>query len=96
MDRAYERLELRLPKDLKTLLECAVGLEGGSLNAFVASAVHRAATDTLERHQRTVVSARDWKTIMDALEETDYQPTPDNVADLALYRRFQETGRLPE
>lgn len=90
-----ERFECRLPKDVKALLERAVSLEGGSLNGFVASAIFRAATDTVSRHERTVVTARDWRRIIDSLEEDDYQPSQENKDDRALYEGFQRTGTLP-
>lgn len=90
-----ERFECRLPKDVKALLERAVSLEGGSLNGFVASAIYRAATDTVARHERTVVSARDWKRLMDALDQDEFKPTPKNQKDRELYERFRETGALP-
>ncbi|CAN5401870.1 hypothetical protein BH11ARM2_BH11ARM2_37510 [soil metagenome] len=90
-----ERFECRLPKDVKALLERAVSLEGGSLNGFVASAIYRAATDTVSRHESTVVSARDWKRIMTALDEDDYVPTPENKGDRDLYESFRKSGASP-
>ncbi|CAN5684525.1 hypothetical protein BH11ARM2_BH11ARM2_09450 [soil metagenome] len=32
---------------------------------------------------------------MDSLEEDDYQPTPQNNDDRALYESFRRTGTLP-
>ena len=89
-----ERLECRIPKAVKALTERAAELEGLTLSSFVTIALKRAADESVAQHQASIVSARDWRQMMDSLREANYAPTPEAQEGSREYRHFLETGRL--
>ena len=70
-----ERLEMRLSADHKALIERAAAAAGLPLTAFAVSNLLERAEETLERYERTVLSARDQQIFMEILEADD-EPVP--------------------
>jgi uncharacterized protein (DUF1778 family) len=54
-----ERLEARLPADVKTIIQHAADLTGRSLSDFVVDSAREAAKETIREHEVMVLSARD-------------------------------------
>jgi uncharacterized protein (DUF1778 family) len=62
-----ERLEVRVPADVKMVIQHAADLSGRSLSDFVASSALAAAQETIREHEVIVLSARDSIAFVDAL-----------------------------
>ena len=54
-----ERLEARVSREQKDLLERAAALEGRSLTDFVVASAQAAALETIQRHEVIALTARD-------------------------------------
>jgi uncharacterized protein (DUF1778 family) len=75
MSTKTERLEMRLSADHKALIERAAAVTGQPVTAFALSSLVERAEEILERHQQTLVSARDRRIFM-AILEADDEPSP--------------------
>jgi uncharacterized protein (DUF1778 family) len=62
-----ERLEARITRDQKALLQRAADLQGRSLTDFVVSSAHDAAVRTIEEMQMIRLSAEDSRALAEAL-----------------------------
>ena len=67
MSLKMERLEARVSKDQKDLLQKAAQLEGTSLTEFIVRAAQDAANRALERTETLKLTARDRETFVNAL-----------------------------
>ena len=67
MPSKMHRLEARVTKDLKVLLQRAANIEGRSVTDFVVNAVREAATRTVERAEVIRLSARDQRMFAEGL-----------------------------
>ena len=47
----YERLEARVPADLKRLFQDAAAMRGVTLSDFIINSAHDTAVETMERHK---------------------------------------------
>ena len=67
------RLDCRIDRQSKSLIEKAAAVSGQSISEFVIpDAVHKAER-ILQRHRTTVLSERDWKTFLTLLD-SDAKP----------------------
>jgi uncharacterized protein (DUF1778 family) len=85
-----ERLEARVSREQKDLLERAAALEGRSLTDFVVASAQAAAMATIQRHDVIALTARDSLVFAQAL----MHPTAPNERLRAAARRHQEL--IPE
>jgi uncharacterized protein (DUF1778 family) len=67
------RIEMRVPEDLKALVERAASVAGQSLTTFAVSTLVERAHQVLAQHETTVLSARDREVFLHALDE---KPNP--------------------
>lgn len=70
-----ERLEMRLNAEHKELLEQAAAVTGQTVSAFGVPLLVAKARETLERHNKTVLSQADAKRFLEILE-SDEEPVP--------------------
>jgi uncharacterized protein (DUF1778 family) len=70
------RLEMRLDRRVKTLIERAALLTGQTVTDFAVSNLLDSALATIERHQRLVLSDRDRDLFLNALDRPP-KPMPD-------------------
>jgi uncharacterized protein (DUF1778 family) len=84
--RRHERLEARVSREQKSLLERAAALEGRSLTDFVVASAHAAAMETIERHEVIALTARDSLAFTQALM---HPPAPNEQLHAAA-RRHRE------
>lgn len=78
-----ERLEARVTREQKELLQRAAGLTGRSLTDFIVASAQRAAEETIRTHQVISLSARDSATFVRSLME----PPDPNEALVEAFRR---------
>jgi uncharacterized protein (DUF1778 family) len=84
-----ERLEARVTKYQKDLIERAAAIQGRSVTDFLLSSVQDAAQKAIEDHQRIQLSIRD----ADAFVEALINPKPVNERLKETIRRYrQATG----
>jgi uncharacterized protein (DUF1778 family) len=81
-----ERLEARISREQKNLLERAAALEGRSLTDFVVASAHAAALETIQRHEVIALTARDSLAFAEALM---HPPVP-NARLRAAARRHRD------
>jgi uncharacterized protein (DUF1778 family) len=81
-----ERLEARVSREQKSLLERAAALEGRSLSDFVVASAQSAALETIQRHEVIALTARDSLAFAQALTD----PLASNDRLRAAARRHQE------
>jgi uncharacterized protein (DUF1778 family) len=81
-----ERLEARLPADVKTIIQHAADITGRSLSDFIVSSALKAAEETIREREVIVLSARDSIALVEAL----LNPKGPNEALLAAARRHRE------
>jgi uncharacterized protein (DUF1778 family) len=72
-ERASERMNFRMKPRVKEAIQRAAALSGVDDSVFAINALYRAALETISIHEHSVVSARDFKAIMNAL---DNPPAP--------------------
>lgn len=75
MGTKTDRLEMRLTREQKELLERASVLTGQPLTGFALSHLLEDAQQVVERHERTVLSRRDWERFLTLIESAP-EPTP--------------------
>ena len=81
-----ERLEARLPADVKAIIQHAADITGRSLSDFVVDSARRAAEETIREHEVIVLSARDSIKLAEAL----LNPKGPNEALQRAFRRHRE------
>jgi uncharacterized protein (DUF1778 family) len=81
-----ERLEARLPADVKAVIQHAADLTGRSVSDFLVTSAREAAERTIREHEVIVLSARDSITFVEAI----LNPKGPNEALLAAARRHRE------
>jgi uncharacterized protein (DUF1778 family) len=79
------RLEMRLTKEQKALLERAAAVAGLDLTAFALSLLTEQARQILEKQTRTELSLKDQKRFLEIIE-SDEEPTPALKAAVKRYR----------
>ncbi|MDE8347827.1 MAG: DUF1778 domain-containing protein [Acidocella sp.] len=79
-----ERLEARVTPEQKAQIEHAASLEGRSVTDFVLMAVRDAALRAIDEHQRLVLSVRDARLFVEALNAPP--PLAPPIADLISKR----------
>jgi len=84
------RLNFRLPKELKTVIEQAASYVGQSVSEFAVSTLVRSAHDVIEQHDRTELSKKDRDTFLAMLDDMDAGPNADLARAAEKYK--QEMG----
>ncbi len=80
-----ERLEARVPADVKALLQHAADLTGRSLSDFVLAAAYEAAEETIRTHEVIRLSAEDSLQFAEAI----LNPPPPNDRLVALFDEYR-------
>jgi len=83
-----ERLEMRLRREHKEMIEEAAAVQGQPLTAFALSTLIDRARDVLAKHRATVLTRRDMKRFTSLIEE-DSAP---NAALKRAVRRSKPAG----
>jgi uncharacterized protein (DUF1778 family) len=81
-----ERLEARLPAEVKAIIQHAADISGRSLSDFVVSSALEAAEETIRRHEVIALSARDSVAFVEAL----LNPREPNEALREAFRLHRE------
>lgn len=85
-ERSTERMHFRTRPPIKRAIQRAAALSGIDDSAFMINAAYRAALDTIETHERTVLSHADFQAILDALDN----PPPPTEALREAFARYRE------
>lgn len=88
--RRAERVEARVTRQQKRLLERAAALEGRSLTDFVLTTAEAAAAETISRHQLLKLTPEDQEVFADKLLNP---PTPNRALRVAVARYRSAQGR---
>ena len=80
------RIEIRVEKSIKELIEKAAALLGQSISAFVVSKSVSDAQQVINDHSRTQVSLADWKRFQEILSN----PPPPNEALKKAAKHYKE------
>lgn len=81
--RRAERLEARVSREQKKLLERAAALEGRSITDFVVASAQAAAVETIQRHEVITLTGRDSLAFTQALM---HSPAPNEHLRVAARR----------
>lgn len=73
-ERRTARMNFRTQPRVKEAIQRAAAISGVDDSVFAMNAAYRAALDTIEAHERTVLTRADRKAFLDALDEPA-QPT---------------------
>ena len=76
-EKAADHLEMQVKTSDKQRMSRAAELTGGKLTTFVRALAAQEAERVLREHQTTVLSERDWRTLLEAL---DNPPPPTRAA----------------
>ncbi|MDF5731323.1 MAG: DUF1778 domain-containing protein [Rhizonema sp. PD38] len=87
-----ERLEARLTREQKELLQQAASLEGRTLTDFVVSSAHAAALRTIQEHTLMSLTKRDSEAFVEAL----LNPPEPGAALLAAAKRYKQSMEFCE
>lgn len=82
-----ERLEAKLTRDQKALIEHAAALQGRTVTDFVLASVQEAARRAIQEHRQVDLSLRDSQSFVEAL----LNPRPVNDRLRETVRRYRET-----
>lgn len=80
-------LDLRLPGNLRPIVEQAATHLGQTINEFAAATVVRSAYDVIEQHERTVLSNRDRDIFLALLDDAQAEPNEALREAAAEYKR---------
>ena len=83
---SYVRLSCRVSAQIKQRAEEAAAILGQSITDFTESALADRAQEVLERHDKIVLSDRDFVRFIEAIENPD-PPTPSLNSAIAEFRR---------
>ncbi len=86
--RGYARLNCRVDAGIKQQAEEAAALLGQSITDFTEAALAEKAQAVLEKHERIVLSQRDFARFVQQIENPE-PPTPELREAMAEYRRLQ-------
>lgn len=81
-----ERLEARLPADVKAVIQHAADITGRSLSEFIVTSAREAAENAIREHEVIMLSERDGIAFFEAVLE----PAEPNEALLEAFRRRRE------
>jgi uncharacterized protein (DUF1778 family) len=84
-----ERLEARVTKDQKDLIERAAAIQGRSVTDFLLSSVHDAAQKAIDDHQRIKLSIEEAEAFVKALLDP---PEPNDHLRESVRRYREATG----
>jgi uncharacterized protein (DUF1778 family) len=90
-----ERIAVRVPADVKAILQHAADLTGRSLSDFVVASAQTAAEQTIKEREVIQLTVEDSRRLAEAL----LNPPPPNETLKELfeeYDRVRETGRIRE
>jgi uncharacterized protein (DUF1778 family) len=87
---ATTRLEMRIPPDRAELIRQAAAARGESVTGFVLEAAVRAAEDELAVERETLVPAKFFDQLLEALDRPDEAPA--ELGELARHPRAYERG----
>jgi uncharacterized protein (DUF1778 family) len=85
-----QRIDLRLPGELKALFARAAAYTGTSLSTFLISAAEERAKEVVAEHEAITLSRRDWNTLFAAIDNTE-KPRPKLEAAAKRYLK-KKTG----
>ena len=68
------RLSIRLPAELKRIIERAAACAGKTVNDFTVSTLVEDARRVIEQHECTELSQRDWEAFAKLLEDRTARP----------------------
>lgn len=85
-----ERLDLRLPADVKAQIEKAAALCGQTLSNFVLGATTRHAREVIQEAEEIQLTDRDRDCLMAALGDTRAEPGPALKRAAARYKTMVE------
>jgi len=86
-ERSIARMNFRTKPHIKQAIQRAAAWSGIDDSAFVINAAYKAALETIESHERMVVSQRDFNRILDAIEN----PAPPSEKLRNAFARHRET-----
>ncbi|MCC6917954.1 MAG: DUF1778 domain-containing protein [Alphaproteobacteria bacterium] len=87
--RKSARFDIRVTPELHEMVVHAALLEGRNTSDFMADAVREAATRSIERHERWVLSKQDREIFLNALLNPP-EPSAKALEAVARYRRMVE------
>lgn len=85
-ERSTERMHFRTKPHIKRAIQRAAALSGVDDSVFTLNAAYRAALETIEAHERTLLSQKDFEAVLDALEN----PPPPTEALREAFARYRE------
>lgn len=85
-ERSTERMHFRTKPHIKRTIQRAAALSGVDDSAFTINAAYKAALETIETYERTVLSREDFEKVLDALEN----PAPPTDALRDAFARYRE------
>lgn len=85
-ERSTARMNFRTKPHIKRAIQRAAALSGVDDSVFTINAAYKAALETIETHERTVLSRKDFQTVLDALEN----PPPPTDALREAFARYRE------
>lgn len=69
-----ERMDMRLSREQKKLIERAALMTGQPATSFVLSSALERAREALAKESRTILTQRDWSTFVRMLQEAEQAP----------------------
>lgn len=91
--RTEERINFRLDRKKKELIERAAAIKGMSLTDFAVATLHREASEVVQHEQTLILSDRDRDAFLAALDNPP-KPAAKLLRAAAAYRRARADGRL--
>jgi uncharacterized protein (DUF1778 family) len=80
------RMELRTKKAVKDMIQLAAMMSGVDASSFALNAAYKAALETVNSYETTVLGPEDRKVFFDALDN----PKPPTPALLEAYARYKQ------
>ena len=72
---ATARFDVRMPEEMKTIVETAASIMGLGTAAFIRSSILEKAQEVIKMHESIMLSQKESATFMDILNES-HSPTP--------------------
>jgi uncharacterized protein (DUF1778 family) len=84
----YARLSCRVKTTIKERAEEAAGLLGLSITDFTEEALEEKAQVVFERHEKIILSKRDFERFVEIIENPE-PPTPELIAAMKEYQKLK-------
>lgn len=86
--QSYSRLNVRISPEIKARIQRAASILGQDLTEFTSNTLNQYAQEIIENHDQILLSEKDYKFFVDALNKPARKPSERSIKALKEYKRM--------